>query len=304
MFGWNKKKDKPKRQPQLMAGQNDYIFRRSRTLTGSVSPDVTTIAESRGQLKTDRLKAHELRAHLGHVLRLFAGVVAVCLILGFLVANFIFSPGIELGQSGVHQPDYSAYKKSVYSYFADHPIERFGFVLKDQDLENYLKANHSELASAAVDHDWYGGNVHVTLFFRQPLLMWKAADKQFYVDGQGTAFSYNHFSDPAVTITDQSGLPADQSGVVASSRFIRFLGRLVGALDGYHKGKVAEVIVPKSTREIDLKLQGRGYTIKTNSDRDPLQQAEDIANTLAYFDAHGLNPAYVDLRVSHKAFYK
>ncbi len=303
-MGWLKKKEEPKRQPQLMAGQNDYVFRRSRTLTGSVSPEVSATAERRGQLKTDRLKAHELRAHMGHVLRLFAGVLAICLVLGYLVANFIFSPGVGVGQTGARKPDYAAYQKSIYGYFADHPLERFGFLLKNQDLESYLKANHSELAKATVDHDWYGGNVRVTLFFRQPLLTWKVDNKQFYVDGQGTAFSYNHFAEPAVTITDQSGLPTDQSGVIASSRFIRFLGRLVGALGGYHKGKVVEVIVPKSTREIDLKLQGRGYIVRTNSDRDPLQQAEDIANALAYFDAHGLNPAYVDLRVVSKAFYK
>jgi hypothetical protein len=304
-MGWFKKKDEPKRQPQLMAGQNDYVFRRSRTLTGSVSPELAVTAERRGQLKTDRLKAHELRAHMGYVLRIFAGVIAVCFLLSFLVVNFIFDPGITVGQAGRGKPDATVYKQSTFAYFADHPLERFGFLLKGTDLENFLRARHSELASVTVDHDWYGGNVRLSLFFRKPLLTWKVAGDQFYVDGQGTAFKYNFFSEPQVSITDQSGLPTDGSGVIASSRFIHFLGRMVGALGSYGpKYKVVEVIVPRSTREIDLKLQGRDYIVKTNSDREPLQQAEDVVNALAYLDSHGLRPSYVDLRVAHKAFYK
>ena len=303
-MGWFKKKEDNIRQPQLMAGQNDYVFRRSRTLVGSVSPQVTASAENRGQLKTDRLKAHELRAHMGHVLRLFVGVIAVCMVLSFLVVNFIFVPEVAVSQTGANQPDTKPYQQTIYDYFADHPLERFGFLLNGDGLENFLKVQHTELAGTTIDRDWYGGNVRVSLFFRQPLLVWKVGHEQFYVDAQGMSFRYDHFDEPTLKISDQSGLPADQSGVVASSRFIRFLGRLVGAVNGYHKGKVTEVIVPKSTREIDLKLEGRGYIIKTNSDRDPLQQAEDIANTLAYLDAHGLQPGYADLRVAHKAFYK
>lgn len=304
-MGWFKNKQKlKKRQPQLMAGQNDYVFRRSRTIVGSVSSEVIATAENRGQLKTDRLKIHELRAHLGHVLKLFFGVIAICVLLSFLVVNFVFVPEISIGQIGLSQPDLKPYHQAINNYFADHPLERFGFLLKADDLDTYLKTNQTELANTTIDRDWYGGNVRTTLFFRQPLLVWKVGHEQFYVDAQGMAFRYNHFAEPTLKISDQSGVPADQSGVVASSRFIRFLGRLVGALDTYNKGKVTEIIIPKSTREVDLKLQGRGYVIKTNIDRDPLQQAEDIASSLAYLDTHGLQPGYIDLRVAHKAFYK
>lgn len=300
---WFKKKEEPLRNPQLMAGQNDYVFRRSRTLTGSISSQVTATAPARGQLKTDRLKLHELRAHMGQVLRLFFAVIAACTVLSFLVVNFVFSPVVH-ASAGTHNPDIGSYQRSMYQYFGDHPFERFGFMLRTADMEAYLKSQHSELAGAAIDRDWYGGNVKVSLSFRQPLLTWLSGDKRFYIDGQGTAFTYNHFAEPALTLNDQSGLPADNTGVVASSRFVRFLGRLVGAVNGYKQGKVSEVIVPQSTREIDLRLEGRDYIIRTNSDRDPLQQAEDIANTLNYLDAHKLKPEYVDVRVAHKAFYK
>lgn len=299
-----KKKQQAGRQPQLMAGQNDYVFRRSRTLTGSASTEVAVPAARRGQLKTDRLKLHELKAHRRKLLRMLGIVLLAVGALAFMLANFILTPAIVAVQPSSKQPDASAYRETMYQYFADHPLERFGFLLNDSNLESHLKARHTELTSLAIDRDWYGGNVRVNVFFRQPLLVWKTGQQQFYVDNQGFAFTYNHFAEPTVAVTDQTGLPPDQSGAVASTRFIRFLGRMVGAVNDYKKGKVVAVIIPPSTREIDLKLEGRDYPVKTNSDRDPLQQAEDIATALTRIDERGVKPQYVDLRVPHRAYYK
>jgi hypothetical protein len=301
---WLKKKQQPTRQPQLMAGQNDYVFRRSRTLTGSISSEVAATAAPRGQLKTDRLKLHELKAHRRKLLRMLGVVMLIVVFLAFLVANFVVTPAIVAAQRSTKQPNAKTYQDTMYKYFGDRPLERFGFLLDQSNLEAQLKRDHTEIASLTIDRDWYGGNVRVSLFFRQPLLVWRTGAQQFYVDNQGIAFTYNHFTEPAVAVTDQTGLPPDQSGAVASTRFIRFLGRMVGAVNDYKKGKVVAVIIPPSTREIDLKLQGRDYPIKTNSDRDPLQQAEDVANALIRLDQRGIKPQYVDLRVAHKAYYK
>lgn len=301
---WLKKKQQPARQPQLMAGQNDYVFRRSRTLTGSISPEVSAGAAERGQLKTDRLKLHELKAHRRKLLHLLGLVLLAAGVLAFLISNFIVTPNVAALQSGLHKPNYKSYQDTVYAYFGDHPLERFGFLLNPSTFAAQLLHDHTELQNVTVSHDWYGGNVQIGLQFRQPLLVWHTGSKQFYVDSQGIAFTYNHFAEPTVAVTDQTGLPPDQSGAVASTRFIRFLGQMVGAVNGYNKGKVVAVIIPPSTREIDLKLQGRDYPIKTNSDRDPLQQAEDISSALTWLDQKGIKPQYVDLRVAHKAFYK
>lgn len=287
-----------------MAGQNDYVFRRSRTLTGSISPEVAVPAAGRGQLKTERLKLHELKAHRRRLLRMLGVVLVLIAAICFMLANFITSPAITAPQPGATQPPIKSYEETVFKYFGDHPLERFGFLLDQDNLESQLKREHTELLSVTVDRAWYGGNVRLSLFFRQPLLVWRTGAKQFYVDNQGIAFTYNHFPEPSVAVTDQTGLPPDQSGAVASTRFIRFLGRMVGAVNEYKKGIVTAIIIPPSTREIDLKLQGRDYPIKTNSDRDPLQQAEDIAMALTRLDQKGIKPQYLDLRVPHKAFYK
>lgn len=297
-------KNKKERNPRLMEGQNSYIFRRSRTITGTKSPDVTVTAPQRGQFKTDRLRLMELRQHRSRIAKSLGIVLIAIAALAFLIVNFIVTPNITFAQKGAHQPNADAYRQAMYHYFDDHPFERFGFALRPAELENSVMHDRTEVSGLNVQRDWYGGNVQFTITFRAPLLVWKTGGKQFYVDAQGVAFGYNHFAEPKVAVTDQSGIPPDQYGVVASTRFIRFLGQLVAAVNSYGKGAVTAIIIPPAPKEVDLKLNGRDYIIKTNTDRDPLQQAEDIANAVKYFDVKNIKPPYLDARVAHKVFYR
>lgn len=301
---WAKNKKPDVRQPRLMEGQDRYVFRRSRTITGTKSAEVPTSAPARGQFKTDRLRLMELREHRKQILKFLGGVVIAIGILFFLVVNFILTPKISFTQKGVHQPNTEIYQKSIYTYFDDHPFERFGFALRPADVQEQIMHDHPEVLGVGVQRDWYGGNVQFSIAFRTPLLVWKTGGKQFYVDAKGFAFTYNHFAEPTVSVLDQSGIPPDQSGVVASTRFIRFLGQIVAAVNSYGKGIVQQVIIPPATKEVDLRLQGREYSIRTNTDRDPLQEAEDIANALKFFDQRGIKPQYIDMRVPRKAYYK
>lgn len=289
----------------LMDGQGDYVFRRSRTLTGTTSTQVTASAERRGLLKTERLKLHELRQHRLQILKAFGVFVLAVGAVVYLAAVYVGSPHIALAQPGSKQPNVNSYLETIQAYFGTRPLERLGFATNAASLQDYLKKHHSELKNVGMQRSWYGGQVALTLYFREPLLTWTTDTQKYYVDDQGIAFSYNHFAEPGVAVTDQSGIsPEVGGGAVASSRFISFLGRMVGAVNGYDKGKVESVTLPASTRQIDLKLQGRTSVIKTHIDRDPLQQAEDIANALTYFDSRGAVPEYIDVRVASKAFYR
>lgn len=306
-MGWSLfKKKQDARRPRLMAGQDEYVFRRSRTLTGTTSEAVTASAENRGQLKTERLKLHQLRQYRFKILKLAGGVVVVSAVVAFLASTYISNVPMDIVQSSSKQPDTTTYVQSVQSYFGTRPLERFGFVANPETLQDYLKQRHTEIKTVVIDRSWFGADFRLGLYFREPLLTWTSAGQKYYVDNQGYAFLYNHFAEPVVTVADESGISPDDvgGGLVASERFVNFLGRMVGALNGYGKGKVESVTLPAATREINLKLQGRTTLIRTHIDRDPLKQAEDVANALAYFDSKGNSPEYIDVRVAGKAFYK
>lgn len=280
-----------------------YAFRRSRTLTGTTSSRVATSAESRGQLKTERLKLHENRQFRRKFMRVLAIVALVALILVYIAFNYIGSVPVTYTQPGT-SPPVSAYMQSAHEYLAAHPLQRFGFSIDARQLESFLQAQHPEITAASLSKAWYGGQSALSVIFRRPLVVWRSRTQTFFVDSEGIAFGYNHFTSPLVTVTDQSGITPDQNQAIASARFIRFLGLLVADVNAIGKGAVASVIIPPATREVDLKLAGRSTLFKTHIDRDPKQQAEDIKRSLDFFDARRVTPQYLDVRVAGKAFYQ
>ena len=300
-----RKKDKNKsRQPRVGADADGYVFRRSRTLTGTTSDKVNVTTPKRSQLKTIRLQAHELHQLRMRVLRVLGVVVLVIALLGFVVANYIGTVALQYVQPG-GAPRTQDYEQSVVSYFRDRPLQRFGFSINQKEFSAYIQAEHPEIATVDIDRDWYGGNAKFVINFRHPVLTWESGGRHFYVDDQGVAFTYDHFGGKYVAVSDQSGItPTAGGGAIASNRLIAFLGQMVGAINVGDKGNVTEIIIPASTREVDVKLEGRGYMIKTHTDRDPLAQAEDIIHAIEWFDDKGASPEYIDVRVSGEAFYK
>ena len=292
------------RKPKLDAESPGYVFRRSRTLTGTTSPKLAAGAESRSQLKTIRMQVHELHQLRRRVVRILGLLLIVIAALSWLVASYVSSIQITYTEAGA-KPAMVMYQNTILQYFGQHPLERFGFAINHKQLVRDVQAAHPELASIDIDKNWYEGGVQFLLQFRRPVLSWETSGKRFYVDNQGVAFGYDHFGGRYVSVSDHSGIsPSVSGGTVASNRFIEFLGRLVGAVNAGGKGSVTEIIIPASTRQVDLRLQGRGYVIKTHIDRDPLQQAQDIIHALKWFDEKKIIPQYIDVRVSGKAFFK
>ncbi len=267
-MGWwpKTKQAKKTRQPQLMAGQDDYIFRRSRTLTGSISSKIRSAAPTTStHLKSARHKLHELYEVRLRILKSLAWCVFVVGILGFLMLNYVgnFRIGYAQQGSGGVLSQTTAYQTSLGHYFDMHPLERFGFALDMKQLQSYMTQQHSELMSFIVNRAWYGGGVSFAATFRRPILVWQTVSQRFYVDSDGVAFLYNYLPAQLVSVVDQSGITPSSGTSVASRHFIYFLGKMVGALNKGNAGQVNTVTIPASTREIDVKLQGRGYSIKT-----------------------------------------
>ncbi|HWZ65798.1 MAG TPA: hypothetical protein VNX65_03295 [Patescibacteria group bacterium] len=280
---------------------DDYSFRRSRTLSGNKKSGMQTAPSS---LSSDRLRKYDFRQLRIRIARLVLFLIFCSAFLILLVANYIKTANVVIAQSTTKQPPIATYQKTIMQYFNDHPLEKFSFLLNQSHLNQYLTTQNTEIASLAVHSAWYGGTEQFLVTFRKPLLVWQLADKKFYVDEKGVAFTYNQFSDPAVIVNDQSGVLPDPSGAIASKRLVRFLGELVADVNRVGKGQVSAVIVPQSTREIDIKLTGRNYIIKTHIDRDPAAQAEDIKRVLEYFDNNHIVPQYIDVRVATKVYYQ
>ncbi|HEX6258430.1 MAG TPA: hypothetical protein VFZ48_03045 [Candidatus Saccharimonadales bacterium] len=295
-----------RRNPSLMKGQDDYTFRRSRTLTGSVSPEVKSASEQKARLKSPRLKEHELRAQRR---KLFMGAVALLCAAGLIywlltqftarISAIIYTP------APLQSPDTPHYTEAIQSYLRGRPLERFSFSLDEGRLTAYVQQKMPEVEQVRLNSDGALGSDTFTIKLRMPEVGWRVKDTQYYVDGNGASFKVNYFKPPAVTIKDESGVSPSGTSALASQRFLGFVGRVVALTNASGIGTVKQVVIPPGTaRSVEIGLKGKGTVIKMHIDRDPASQVEDARLSMKHFRAHNLKPKYVDVRVAGKAYFR
>ena len=305
----DKRKKAPKQIRHPRGGfqvQEEGTFRRSRTLTGSTSSGVKAAIEKKAELKSERIKKHALK-------KTRKSIAAVLLILlvslsGIYYLVYQYSLSVEVASfspSLKDTPSASVYEKTISDYLAVRPSERFRFALNQKNLSNYTQQQFPEVKNVTLE----GGSLGKARFdieLRQPVARWQINGKQFFVDMTGESFEKNYFAVPAVNVTDRSGAVAQAgSATLASRGLLRFLGRLVALTNASGLGQVKEASLPPGmTREIDIRLEGRGYLVKTHIDRDPASEVEDLRRTITYLEERKISPTYIDLRVQGKAFYR
>lgn len=306
LFG-GRKKQVDIRNPHITSQNDAYSFRRSRTLTGSSASTVRAASEDRGQLRSTRLQEHDLRRHR----RRLSFYLVLCLLLvsgiGLILEQYngndviISASSAEASTSNI---DTARYRQIAAEYYNAHPLEHFRFALNIDAFADHLRTKAPEIADAEVVRGDGVLQGEVKLTFRRPVVSWVIKGEKYYVDANGEAFQVNYFAEPSVSVVDESGIDPD-AGVIASGRFLRFMGRVITLVNDSGVATVSGVVIPRGvTRQIDLKLTGVPYPFKTNLDRDPAGQAADVVNAYKYFTARGITPAYVDVRVSSKAYYR
>lgn len=284
-------------------GRSNALFRRNRTLIGSLSASVTSANELGGDLRSPRAHIHHLNAHRR---RLGSFLIIVLTGVGSLTwLLYEFTAGIQITPttgSVIIQVD--RYQRAINDYFAEHPFERIRLLLNEKQLNDYLVKATPEIAAVHVNGAAGLAMSQFDVTFRRPLASWLINSEQYYVDKDGVPFRVNYFERPTVKILDQSGVPQTTGTTIASSRFLYFVGRAV-ELARVNDLTVEQAIIPASTtRQIELKVVKRNYPIKLSLDRPVGEQIEDMSRTIAYFDTHNYTPQYIDVRVSGKAFYK
>jgi cell division septal protein FtsQ len=291
--------------PNAVELSNRYAFRRNRTLTGSSSAQVTSTNELNAELRSPRAHVHHLTSLRRRLLLYFASVATGAFMLYLLLSQLVASATIQL--TGVGTPptdDAAAYQKALDSYYAAKPVERLRFALNQKALLSHMQALRPEIKALSINPGSGLGNASVALEVRQPIARWSLNGSNQYVDGNGIVFARNYFDDPHLQIIDNSGLSSGSNQLVASNRFLGFVGRVIA--NAATRGlTVTKVVIPAlTTRQIDVTLAGKATSFKLSVDRSAGQQVEDIARITTYLAAHQLNPTYVDVRVEGKSYYK
>ena len=289
--------------PQPSLDEQSALFRRNRTLTGSMSSRIGSAGEQQGNLKSARVQAHELADQRRQIAGVLFVVVAAVSLLAVLVWQF--TAHVVIATPGVGSTVETAkYDKAIQEYYGQNPFERLRFAVNQQRLTDFVRATAPEVKNVTIAGGAGFATSKVSIAMREPIAGWKMDRTQYYVDGQGVSFITNYFDSPAVQIVDQSGVRLEAGTAIASNRFLGYVGRTVAT--AAKNGLIVEqVIIPLgTTRQIDLRIKGVNSTVKLLIDRPVGQQVEDLVHALAYFKAKGQQPEYIDVRVSNKAYYK
>jgi hypothetical protein len=278
-------------------------FKRNRTLTGSASSNITSANESQADLRSPRTHAHHLALHR----RKLSGVLVVIVFFAALCAGLLYQLTATitiLTPDPALQLQTQRYQIAIDEYLTKHPVERLRFTLNNQRLTSFMQRTLPEVASIR-DEGFAGfGASKFEIQVRKPIAGWLINTSQYFVDAQGVPFQLNYYPTPGLRIVDQSGIQQTAGTAIASSRFLNFVGRSV-AYASERGMEVQEAIIPRATtRQVELKIAGHTYPVKLSLDRPIGEQVEDMQRAIVYFDSKKQSPAYIDVRVSGKAFYK
>jgi hypothetical protein len=300
-FGSKKSKDTPRRrradevnpEPQPRSSSQ---YRRNQTLSG-VSR--TSMAD------TPRAKAHHLTIQRRKIGGLFGVAIVAVILLGLLITQFMAQVSVTVSTKQLSTAfTGEKYETAVNNYLGLHPAERLQFTLNEADLSTYVAAALPEVESMEVSGVKNIGTTEFAVTFRKPVAGWQINGNQYYVDAAGVVFETNYYDAPGVQIVDESGISPEEGSTVAGSRLLGFLGRVVAQAEGRGYTVTRALLPAGMTRELDIELKDISSRIKLSTDRGAGEQVEDLARSLVYLKGKGINPEYIDVRVSGRAAYK
>lgn len=283
----------------------DYVFRRNRTLTGSLLSGVASPSEHRADLKSPRVQTHELRHHRRRLTLSLGLVVVVISVLSWILYQAIVTPRVELVGAQMSS-DTAQYANAIQNYLNEHPFERLRATVNTRTLTTYLQQHdlpEVQQIDPKVSLSGFGG-ASFSVVLRQPVVSWRSSEALVYVDADGVAFSRNMYNLPVVEVVDKTGVQASVDQILVSNRFLEFVGKAVGYFTARDYTVVGVVLPEDTTRQLQIVLDGVKYPIKLSVDRPAAGQVEDAVRAIRYFAARSITPEYLDVRVSGRAFYK
>ena len=283
-----------------------YAYRRNRTLTGSLSSNVTSVNEHRAEFKSPRVQTHQLRQHRRRLAGALVGVSVVAAVLLWVLWHSIAVVQIQVVMGGAQPANTQLYTGSIQRYLSSHLLERTSATINTTALTAAVQRELPEVKSITLNTDGSSfGNATFDVTMRQPVVSWQTGSTRLYVDTDGASFTRNYYHSPSVEVVDETGIQAVNNRILASSRFLGFIGLTIGQFASQGL-TVSKVVLPvNTTHQLLVSMDSIGYPVKVSTDRSATHQAEDAARSIRYLKAKGIVPRdYVDVRVSGRAFYK
>lgn len=315
MFGIKAKNRRAAAQPVRRRAATDdssssssALFRRNRTLTGSLISSVPSPNEQSASLQSPRVQTHNLKRKRRSIRLALLSALALIVALSWLLVQIIVVPKVQIvgtdDNNTLAQAATRDYTAAIQDYLSDNPLERLTININPRNLNRIIQSRFPEVASVSPPAKVSLWTATFAVNLRSPVVYWQSGNTKAYVDNAGIVFDRNVLGGSVIAVEDQTGIRADAGNSVISSRFLQFIGKAVG----YFKENnliVTKIALPAdTTRQLLISLNGVGCTIKMTVDRPAAGQVEDAIRAVSYLSGKGIAAKYVDVRVSRRAFYR
>lgn len=199
-----------------------------------------------------------------------------------------------------HDKSAAILRASLYNYSK--------LTINSDAVASEIESSFPEVREATLSLPFLGRRPVVTLTIEAPVMILKASNGSYYIRSDGVAIvdSDKIASElpDLVHVNDASGLNVTPGKAVLTKDTTKFIR------DAFLQLKAGDLVVesatlPVSPNELDVKIQGKPYTIRFNTLGDARLQVGALRALMKQFSQEGGEAkAYIDLRVEERIFYK
>jgi|GEM_PF-2691871 len=285
-------------------------FRRNNIVITKRQKELAVRQQSVTQRQSDIKKAQKIQSTKIKVAAISLGILALLLLYRMSISHVSVTSNAS---SHLSTAQLQQYESSILDAYQKHTVAHQSWLLDDQGLSDAVAGQFPEIEQITVSTTApFSKTLHADIRFRKAVFTWRdASNTDQFVDKNGVLFVKN--LDPSVDtgklirIEDQSGVVLQAGTSVLTTSLVQFVGQLHSKLPPLYdpSSTIARVIVPKSTREVQVQVSGVPYLIKFSSTRSLDEQVGELQSLVQFLKNTKATPsAYIDLRVPHKAFYK
>lgn len=309
MFRKKNTSERPTIRTRRPAGTLNESFRRNNVVLSRRQQEVAQHQQSVSQRQAERKRQQKWRRTRNKAIIVFLAILAGA---GLYQSSVMQVEVVSNASTRLSEQQAQEYSASFLTKFNENSLFNQAWLVDAEAAKAAMLAAYPEIERINLSSSLFSKTAKADIRFREPVFTWKdASGTPQFVDQHGVLFSKNLNpavnADKLIAIEDQSGVVLEAGSSVLTEQLVQFVGQLYSKVPSlYGEGsRVEQVIIPKSTREVHLKVKDVPYIIKFNSTRNIDEQVGELNTLLSHLRASNITPAqYIDLRVAHKAFYK